>query len=76
LDIEIVKVLFTVGLTTANKDILSLRVWLLTEDTVLSPGPSVKVLDEANLFPRRGTKSTSFTMRERRGMERVERHCR
>jgi len=75
LDIEIVKVLVAVGLSTANEDILSLRVRLLTEDTVLPPGPLVEVPDKTNLLPRRGTKVASLMMRKRRRTERVERHC-
>ena len=51
----------------APSDILSLRVWLLTEDMVLAPGPLVEVPDELNLLPRQGTKSTSFTTREKDG---------
>jgi len=48
---------------------LSLRVWLLTEDTVLPPGPSVEVPDKTNLLPSGGTESTTFTTRERRRTE-------
>jgi len=76
LDIEIVKVLVAVGLSTANEDILSLRVRLLTEDTVLPPGPSVEVPDKTNLLPRRGTKVASFMTRKRRRTESVRGHPR
>ena len=75
MDVEIIEVFVAVGLSTANEHILSLRIWLLTEDTVLPPGPLVEVPDELNLLPGSGTKSTTFTTRERRRTERVERHC-
>jgi len=72
LDMKIVEVLFAVGLSIVNKDILSLWIRLLSEDPVLTEGPPIEVPDKTNLFPSRGTKSTSFMTREWRRVERVE----
>jgi len=74
LDIKIIEIFVGVGITTLNKDTLSLRIRLPTEDMVLTEGSLVEVPSKLDGFPGGGTKRSLFMMRERSWSASVEGH--